>query len=569
MAIFGASFSIGRSALAAYQSAISITGQNIANIANPDYARQSGRLEALRGGPRDGRVTPGGGVGMTALRRHFDASVETRLRNSNSALNNAQTVSGALSQTEALYAELSDHDISTQLTDFFATFSQLQTRPQDESYRGLIVNSAQGLIDSFQRQRSGLIGQVQDLNDEVVAGARQASEIADEIADLNRLIVAQEAGGAVASPLRDRREGLLREMSTLLQVDVREHENGSISVYVGSEPLVSFDRSRGLKVERVRRDGLEIAEVRFADSNGYVNIRDGKLAGVVAARDVHLRDQLNRLDRLAGGLIYEVNRIHSSGVGMVGYDSLRSDYAVDDADVPLNSDLANLPFPVNNGTLIVNVRDKASGQTITRQIEIDLDGLNNDDTTLNDLATALDGVPGLTASVNADRRLQITADSGQEFWVSEDSSGAFAALGLAGFFTGRDASDIQIASAIDNDPRRIAASLTGQLNDGDNAGLISRLSADSSISDLLNSKSISNFHAAMVDDLAVTAGGALTDSEAADAIYQNLIAQRESISGVNIDEEAINLSRFEQAYQGAARYLSVLDELGNEVLSLL
>lgn len=569
MAIFGASFSIGRSALAAYQSAISITGQNIANVGNADYARQSGRLEALRGGPRDGRVTPGGGVGMTALRRHFDAAVEARLRNSSSAYASAEAVSGALTQTEALYAELSDHDVSTQLTEFFAAFSQLQTRPQDAAYRSLIINAAEGLVDSFGRQRNGLLAQVHGLNDEVVAGARQASEIADEVALLNRQIVAQESGGAVASPLRDRREALLRELSSIIQIDVREQENGSLSVYVASEPLVSFDRSRGLTVERVLQDGLEIAEVRFADSRGFVTIRDGRLAGAIAARDTHLRDQLGRLDRLAGGLIYEVNRIHSSGVGLIGYESMRSDYAAQDADQPLNSDLAGLPFPLVNGTLIVNVRDKASGQTISRQIEIDLDGLNGDDTTLTTLAADLDGVPGLSASVSADLRLQISADAGQEFWAAEDSSGAFAALGLGGLFSGRDARDISVADAVSQDPRRIAASLSGEWNDGDNAGRLARLSADESISPFLGARSIANYHAAMIDDLAVSGGAALTNLEAADVVYQSLVAQRESISGVNIDEEAINLTRFERAYQGAARYLNVLDDLSNEVLSLL
>ena len=80
MALLGASFQIGRSALAAYQSAIAITGQNIANVGNPNYTRLTGRLTTLQGGPTLGGVAPGGGVNLTALERHVDEALESRLR---------------------------------------------------------------------------------------------------------------------------------------------------------------------------------------------------------------------------------------------------------------------------------------------------------------------------------------------------------------------------------------------------------------------------------------------------------------------------------------------------------
>ncbi|RMF80434.1 MAG: hypothetical protein D6744_08240, partial [Planctomycetota bacterium] len=119
------------------------------------------------------------------------------------------------------------------------------------------------------------------------------------------------------------------------------------------------------------------------------------------------------------------------------------------------------------------------------------------------------------------------------------------------------------------DNRLIAASLTGQRNDADNAGRIAALASDSARSELLGGRTIQDFHLTMVNDLAVEAAGALTTQEATDAVYNSLFAQRESISGVSLDEEAINLSRFEAAYQGAARYLTVLDDLTTEVLALI
>lgn len=564
----GEAFQIGRSALAAYQAAISITGQNIANLGNPNYARQSGRLSAQVGGSMVSGVRPGAGVNLTHVTRHIDRALEARLQQSLASRASAEAIYNALNQTETLYNELTDIDLSTQLSEFFAQFSNLETSPQDSSSRNLVLASAEMLVRSIHRQRSGLARQVRDLNDTAAVVALRAGELSAEIASLNAQVATQEADGkTVASALRDRRDGLLRELGELMDIEVREQRNGTVNVYVGSEPLVEFDRSRGLTVETVLEDGLELASVRFADNHGNVILRDGKLFGLLAARDRYLRDQVQRLDTLARGLIYEVNRVHSTGVGLIGYESLLSDHAVSDPDAALNSDAANLPFPLENGTFIIHVRDQANGQVITRQIEIDLDGLNGDDTTLTSLATALNNVPGVSASVTADNRLQLEAAAGQEIWFSEDSSGALAAVGLASFFSGSDASDIEIHSAVQDDPRLIAASLSGATNDGGNAGRLANLAV--STSTLLGNRSIQDYHEALISALAVEASAAVTQHEAANAVYEALYAQREAVSGVSIDEEAVNLTQYETAYQAATRYLSIVDQMTSEIMALL
>lgn len=570
MAMLGASFQIGRSALSAYQAALSVTGQNIANIGNPNYTRQTGRLTALVGGQVMGGITPGAGVGIAQLRRHVDEALEARLRLSNGQRAGAETVYTALSQTEALYNELSDTDVSTLLSEFFGSFGGVQTSPQDMTQRDLVINSAQGLTRTMQRQRDGLVQQVRDANDQAIAIADQANNLASEIAQLNEQIVTAESDGrSVASALRDRRDGALRDLGELIDVTTREQPGGAVNVYVNSEPLVEFGRSRGITVQRELQDGLEIASVRFADNNGPITLRAGKLQGLIAARDTHIRDQLTRMDTLARGLIYEVNRIHSQGRGLIGYDALTSEHAVLDPSATLNNAAAGLEFPVQNGTFTVNVRDKATGAITSRQIEIDLDGLNGDDTTLASLAAALNNVPGLSANVTADNRLSIGANPGFDVTFGEDSSGTLAALGVGGFFKGNDAATIGVADAVATDPRLIAASLTGLANDGDNAGRLAELADSTKTSAMLGQRSITNYHDDMVNDLAVTAHGAQIEAEATDTVFQGLMAQREAISGVSLDEEAINLTKYERAFQGAARYIDVLNQMTDEVLRLL
>ncbi len=567
MALLGTSFQIGRSALAAYQAAISVAGQNIANVGNPNYTRQSGHLNSLPGGSVFG-VRPGAGVRLTALERHIDQAVEARLRLALGSRTGAEVTYQALSQTEALFNELTEQDLSTELSELFSTFATLQTSPTDNSARSMIISAADAMIRTLRRHRSGLLQQTEDLNQSAAALARNANEIAAEIASLNETIVVQEADGrTIASALRDRRDTLLRNLAELMDLQVREQANGSVNVYVGSDPLIEFDRSRGFEVETVLEDGLEVATVRFADDHGAVILREGRLAATLQTRDVYLAEQLDRLDQLAGALIYEVNRIHSTGVGLTGYSAMTGNYAVDDPDATLSSAAAGLPFPLQNGSFIIHMRDTGSGQVTTQQIEIDLDGIGNNDTTLNDLASMLNGVSGLTATVTGDNRLQLEAESGTQFWFSEDRSGALAALGLGAFFTGTNATTIDVVSAVRQDPRLIAASLTGQVHDGDNAGRLA--GAGEASSALLNTLSLSDYHQATVGELATKAAGALTAYDAADAVYTSLYAQREAISGVSLDEEAINLAKYERAFQGAARFLSVLDDLSYEVLALV
>jgi len=569
VALLGAAFQIGRSALAAYQSAVAVTGQNIANVGNPDFTRQTGRLTALHGGPTLGGARPGAGVALSQIRRHADEALEARLRDQLGARSSAAALYGSLSRTESLYNELTGQDLSSLLSEFFATVSALQTSPSDSTARDLVVASADSLTDTLARIREGLTRQARDLNDEVAAGADQVTALGAEIASLNVEVVRLESDGVtVAGALRDRRDALLRDLSELVDIQTRERDNGAVNVYLGSEPLVQFDRSRGLAIERTLVDGLETSALRFADNGASVLLRGGQLHGVVEARDVQLRDQLNRLDQLAGALIYEVNRIHADGVGLVGYSASLGAYSVVDPDAALNSAQADLNFPVQNGSFIVRVRDRNSGQVTSRLIEVDLDGLGAD-MSLNDLADALNGVPGLRAEVTADNRLKLDADQGAEFWFNEDSSGAIAALGAAPFFTGVNASDIEVAGTLRNDRRLIAASLSGETFDGGNAGRLADLASTRAGSALLSGRSIGDFHAAMITDLAVRTASAEHSAEAADAVFQSLYAQREAISGVNLDEEAINLTKFERAYQGAARYLTVLDDLSNEVLALV
>ncbi len=568
MAILGASFQIGRSALAAYQSAISVAGQNIANVGNPDHARVSARLAALHGGMTTGGVAPGMGVNLSNLQRHVDEALNARVRTANSEQNASGTRYNALRQLETLYGELSDYDLSTRLNEFFGSFSALQTDPTSDAARDIVITSANAVMSEIQRHRAGIFSQIDDLNVQIESWTKTANAIADEIASLNvQIVSAASAGRGGDAALRDRRDALLGDLAGMVDVRTSEQPNGVLNVYVGSEPLVDYGRSRGLKVESSIQDGVERLEVRFADTNTRAHLTSGSIAAAVAVRDGDLAAELTKVDALARGIIFEVNNAHASGRGLVGYQSITGAYAVRDPDATLTDAVNGLPFPVKNGVFTVHVRDLTSGAETTHVVEVDLDGLGGNDATLRSLASQLNALPGLSASVTADNRLTLRADQGAELAFSGDNSGVLAAAGINTFLDGIDAATFSVNSDILANPRRIAAASSAAAADGSNASRIAAVATQ--VSGLLSGRSVVDFHDQMTHELAIQANAAENDSAAASAVYDSLVSQRESVSGVSLDEEALNLSVYERAFQGASRFLTVVDSMTQELLTIV
>jgi flagellar hook-associated protein 1 FlgK len=113
----------------------------------------------------------------------------------------------------------------------------------------------------------------------------------------------------------------------------------------------------------------------------------------------------------------------------------------------------------------------------------------------------------------------------------------------------------------------VAAATEGTPGDGSNAAQIAALATDSL--GALAGQSLTGFYNAIASDVAVKGAAAMAAVEVADAVTLSLTAQRESVSGVSLDEETISLLRLERAFQGAARYASVVDQLIQEMLGLV
>ena len=578
MGLVSSAFQIGRSALQSYQSALQVVGNNISNAGNEDYTRQTVGLSAVHGQALPEGMQPGAGVALSELKRNLDESLENRLRAAIGDLESTEARQQSLARIEAIFDETSGAGISTKLNDFFNSFSDVQNSPADLGLREVAVAAGASLASSLTQLRNDLKDLGDEFDDQIDALVEEADELAGEIARLNAEIAAAEAGHpSAAHALKDQRDGLLRDLSEILDVNVRHHDDGTIYVYVGSEPLIMGGVSRGLTTAKNVDGEYARTSVYFADgteATAPVTVRGGSLEGLIRARDEDALGQVDAIDELAAAIIFEVNRVHSEGQGLDAFTSVTGTYSVLDPTAALNSTEADLAHAPQNGSFYIAMAD-SSGTVVAYQIEVDLDGIGDDDTTLESLVADLNAtVEGLTASVTADNRLQLEADTGYTFTFGhdgertrEDSANLLAALGINTFFDGSTAADMTLNEAVKNDPSLLAAALVNFEGDGDNAGRLAQLGTTES--EVLGGVTLLEGYSSVATDVALAGAAAADEVEVATAVHSALQAQKESISGVNLDEEALELLKYERAYQGAARYVVTVDALMDELLALV
>jgi flagellar hook-associated protein 1 FlgK len=569
MSLIGA-LNVGKSALAIQQAAIQTTGNNIANAGNADYTRQTSNLSPSK----DQQIRPGTfvgtGINLDSIQRQIDEALQARLRGSTSDAESADTTQQWLSRVEAVFNELSDQDLSTQLSTFFNSWSSLANKPQDIGLRQVVVQNGQSVASFLKNLRQQLGSLQKDAGDRLKAVAADADNLAQQVADLNAQIVQAEGGaGGSANGLRDQRDGVLKKLSELMDVKTVAQDNGTvIDVYVGSEPLVVGTTNRGVGI---RQDsdpvtGSVTSTVIFKANNGNMKLTSGQL-GALAAVQTQIDGVGDNIDKLAGSLIFELNKIHSAGQGLEGFSSVTGANAVDDTTLALNDPKSGLKFAPVNGSFVVHVKNKTTGLTTSTLVKVDLDGLNGNDTTLTSLAADIDGIANISAQVNAGK-LAISADSGDvEISFSQDSSGALAALGVNGFFTGSKASDIAVNQNIVDHPTLLAAAKNGEKGDNQTALAIAGLESASLAA--LGGTSMKDHYQEIVNGVSTSAASAKNSAEATKIVQQTLEAQRESLSGVSLDEEAINLMKQQRAFQGAARLITAVSEMMDQLMNMV
>jgi flagellar hook-associated protein 1 FlgK len=394
----------------------------------------------------------------------------------------------------------------------------------------------------------------------------EANELIGAIARLNPKIAEFEGGGSLPSDAgaeRSQRYAAMNRLAEIMPVRFRENPNGTVDVFSGPEYLILGNTTQRLETFSTVDRGSTVQGVRLSRTGSDVTLLGGELRGTAEGRDEILGGFVDQLDALAGNLISEFNRLHSSGEGLVGFQSVSATNRVMDTAAPLSA--AGLDFPPTHGSFQLKVQNQQTGLADTTTIAVDLDGIGTD-TSLDDLRAALDAVGNVTASVDSLGRLQIQAADGYELRFGEDTSGVLASLGINTFFQGSDSATIGVNAAVQNDARLFAAGRGGGLADGQNVSQMVDF-FDQPLEGL-DGRSVVGHYEYVVADVAQRSAAESSLAKGLGTFRQSLESQRAQFSSVSLDEEAVKLIQFQQAYQSAARVISTTDELMQTLLNL-
>jgi len=574
MSLFG-SLQMAGNTLQAMQIGLQVVGNNIANANTPGYIRER-VIYTPAPVLKLGKLSLGLGVEVAGIVQNVDKFVEGRQRDAGSDTTSAEVQEKVYRDIQAILGELSDTDISTSLTQFFNSLDDVAQNPENIDFRNLAIGNGVKLTERISTLDRRIRVEHQDFSTRVDQIAEEINTLTQQVSQLNLKIVTLEGGGTTGSEaggLRSQRQNALKQLARLVDITVNERETGSVNVSVNGEILVFDGSQRDVNSVVASENGIISSKLEFSDNGSPLSVGGGELHGIYESRDVILGGFLEGLDDFASTLAFEFNKLYSQGQGIDGFTEVISTEQVSDPNAALN--VAGLNYTPVNGSFDLLVYNSEEEITKTNTIVIDLNGLDGNDTTLASLSSTLNAIDGIFSEVSTDNELIIRSESQDvEFSFGlenqADDSNVLAALGINTFFTGNTAGTIGVNSILRTDRQagaKLAAGRAGET--GENIDNALRLSGfyDETIEGLTGN-SISGAYNKMLND---TTQGATISEAVADGLRVfegTLFASAQAVSGVNLDEEAIDMIQLQRSYQASARYIQTLSELLDLLVNL-
>jgi flagellar hook-associated protein 1 FlgK len=494
---------IGLRSLQTQQRSLDVTSHNIANANTTGYTRQEALMTTTAPYPvpsldgYKGAGQIGTGVKISEIRRMRDRFLDYQMRSESKALGYWEARQDALEKIEGIINEPSSSGLSSVMEDFWIALDELAKDPESLAARALVVECGQSLADAFNHIDSQLTELVSDLNRTLKVLVDDINSLGRQIADLNMQILKVEVSGARANDLRDKRDLLVDRLAKTIDIQVVENNNGTITVNISGRALVQGETANQL----MAGNSGDYSEIYWKDdqSRSYpLTIKGGTVHGIIDAR---------------------------------GY---------------------------NNGGegFIPSLRDKLNklAQDVAEAFnEIHRDG------------AGMDG------------------DTGLEFFVIKDGSGSITAGNIA------------VNQALVDDPSKVAAAELKLIHDGDdineyenkiefdgewytwdkgdgsNALELAKLK-ETQIIDINQSTSgesdpdkklftPGDYYNSLIGELGVVAQESYRMVENQELLVSQIENNRLAVSGVSLDEEMVNMIRFQHAYSAAARVITTMDEM--------
>ena len=311
---------IASSAIGAYRTALSVTGENIANVNTEGYRRRD-VLTSQMGGAQTTvttLATGGQGVQVEQVRRAFDALMAERLRTSTSGVSAAQVHLDAALAVETQLLPNSG-GIDAALEGFFTSIGSLAASPADTSLRRIAIESGRTLASAFQGIAAGLVRLREDTYDAASLSALQATQDLRDLAELQMRFSVNNGTVGALNPMHDERDRLLASLSENIGISVTLDNAGRATVTLGTQGggPVLLDGSGPSTLTVSGTTDLTLTITRDASTRDSRMLGTGAIGGFSTALGA-INTALQEIDALARKIAGEMNTVHSAGLDLTG-----------------------------------------------------------------------------------------------------------------------------------------------------------------------------------------------------------------------------------------------------------
>ncbi|MCD7724731.1 MAG: flagellar hook-associated protein FlgK [Clostridiales bacterium] len=604
---------IAASGLRAANAALNTTANNISNVNTEGYSRQEVVQEAasaLRVFATYGCA--GAGVDTLAIERIRDSFYDTKYRDNETKLGEYDV--------KAYYCKMIEEYLTDDgTTGFKSLFDQLETTLEEitknassTSTKAQFISAAKSLTDYFNNLYGDLQDMQSDINDEIKIRVDEINSIAQELATINKQILTIEISGTTANELRDKRDTLIDQLSAVVDVEVTEtaicdqsgNETGAYRCIVriaGGQTLVDQDDYRQLvctartaeeKVNQTDVDGLYDISWDDGLSFGLYNASmGGELYGLIQMRDGNNSEYFQ-------GTTTDVTYLGSTSLVTIqttaSYLSDMNKCSLSDTGGVINigdqlyyyTDWTYEGDGVYTFTIDNEASDKAitaskKNQTATIGGSVDYQGIpyymSQMNEWLREFAQKTNEIftEGITEA-DEDAGILFTAEyvavDGQ---YTEDELNDSAQNGKGYYYM--TAGNVAILDELLKDASLLGT--RGSISDGDDDNgeevdgveqctqvtkMISMMSDVNQFS--FRGRDASGFLECVLSDAALNASNADTFYSIYYSLETTIENQRTSVSGVDEDEEAVNLVKYQNSYTLASKMISVLTEVYDRLI---
>jgi flagellar hook-associated protein 1 FlgK len=449
------------------------------------------------------------------------------------------------------------------------------------------------------------------LNDDVIGTVSRANVLIKNIADLNEEIVKVKALGDNPNDLMDRRDLLVNELSSLIDITISEKDPDEYSVYTGGMHIIQ-GRNYNLFETVFNPNNEGYADVVWEGTDNLVGFRGGQLFALLELRDGDVRSEIQKLDLMTINFVDLVNEVHTNAYNLSGETGIRF--------------FNELPFVINNignydrngdgafdstyifriaGTNRLNGKDQIGLRGFltlpglvdnvaveyypTDTVDDIINRINNSGAEVaaflnRDGMLSIKGIPSADTD-NPDFVIRHIEDSGQFLvgyaglldntgpagafdWAQADQINRFASENFTVAPLPHPSSWIEINDELLKDPNKIAASFqSGGGSPGDGAAALTIAQLRTKPVTVGDSLSFDDYFATIVADIGAKGEQSEIELKTIEQVLLDLNALKQSIAGVNIDEELANVIKFQHGYNAAARFISEVDKMLDVIIN--